>query len=72
MKNSILKLIAVSVILILFFACSDNNALENLETKLKELGVTRGNYIRLEPDPEAGAGTIERVQRKIRVYQSSE
>jgi hypothetical protein len=50
----------------------DTVAIDSLEMKLSELGATSRTNIRVVPDPEAGAGTIERVQRKIRVYKQTD
>ena len=51
---------------------ADTVSIDSLELKLRELGATSETNIRIFPDPEAGAGTIERVQRKIRLYKQSE
>lgn len=50
---------------------SDTVAIDSLDAKLAELGVTGNTNVRIVPDPEAGAATIERVQRKVRNYQYS-
>jgi biopolymer transport protein ExbD len=50
---------------------ADTVSMDSLDMKLKEIGVTKKTNIRITPDPEAGAGTIEAVQRKVRVFKQS-
>jgi biopolymer transport protein ExbD len=41
---------------------------DSLAVRLHELSVGKNTNIILAPDPEAGPGTIEKVQRAIRLY----
>lgn len=50
---------------------SDTVSIDSLESKLAQLGVTDQTNIKVVPDPEAGAGTIDRVQRTIRIVKQS-
>jgi hypothetical protein len=45
--------------------------IDSLEMRLKEIGVTKQTNISILPDPEAGAGTVEEVQRRVRVFKLS-
>ncbi len=49
----------------------DTVSFDSLKVKLAELGVTDDTNVRIVPDPEAGAATIEKVQRAVRNYQYS-
>lgn len=51
---------------------ADTVAIDSLTATLKELGVTKSTDIRIVPDPEAGQGTIDQVQRTVRIFQSSD
>ena len=45
--------------------------IDSLEAKLAEIGITKKTNIRIMPDPEAGAATVEMVQRKVRIFKQS-
>jgi biopolymer transport protein ExbD len=51
---------------------ADTISIDSLEAKLKDIGATNKTNIRIMPDPEAGAGTIEKVQRRVRVFKQSQ
>jgi hypothetical protein len=50
---------------------ADTVSIDNLEAKLAEIGVTNKTNIRIMPSPEAGAATVEAVQRKVSVFKQS-
>ena len=49
----------------------DTVMIDSLAAKLHELGVTRSTNVRIVPDPEAGAATVEQVQRTARLAKQS-
>jgi hypothetical protein len=49
----------------------DTTAIDSLQKKLEKIGVTKSTNIKLRPDPEAGAATVEKVQRMVRVFKQS-
>jgi hypothetical protein len=49
----------------------DTVSIDRLDAKLKQIGITKGINIQIVPDPEAGAATIEKVQRMVRLYKAS-
>jgi len=50
---------------------ADTVALDSLVWKLKELGVSENTKIRVNPNPVAGAATVEEVLRIIGIVKSS-
>jgi hypothetical protein len=50
---------------------ADTVTLDSLAWKLKEVGVSENTKIRVNPNPVAGAATVEEVQRIIAVVKSS-
>ena len=49
----------------------DTVAIGDLTEKLKEMGIRKETNIRVVPDPEAGAATVEAVQRTVRVAKNA-
>ncbi len=49
----------------------DTVSIDSLELKLEEIGATNQTNIKIVPDPEAGAATVEQVQRRVGVFKGS-
>ena len=49
----------------------DTVSIDSLESKFEDIGATYQSNIKILPDPEAGAATVEKVQRRTRVYKES-
>jgi len=53
------------------FVNGEQVSIDSLVHELQEMGVSAGTFIKIAPDPEAGPGTIDKVQRTIRLFKSS-